>query len=188
MLWLHSAPRATLHVFDLFGLPHSLASRSLVRATYPGRVHFHEGDSRVTVAAFARRVANGTTAPCDLFFVDGAHTGRTPRHDFNNAIRASRPGALVVADDVTVGWNAVKAPWEELVRTRRLIDEKCAEQILCATGRRAVPGRKARLGVWLEDETPLRPCARPRNDARTRSIKKRWCEARVPESKPPHGS
>ena len=97
MLWLHSAPRATLHVFDLFGLPHSLASRSLVRAAYPGRVHFHEGDSRVTVAAFARRVANGTTAPCDLFFVDGAHTGRTPRHDFNNAIRASRPGALVVA-------------------------------------------------------------------------------------------
>ena len=180
MLWLRSAPRASLHVFDLFGLPHSLASRSLVRAAYPGRVRFHEGDSRATVAAFAQRVANRTEAPCDLFFVDGAHTGRTPRHDFGNAIRASRPGAHVVADDVTVGWYAVKLPWEELVRERRLVDERCTEQILCTTGKRAPMGKKGRLGAWLEDSTPLRPCAHARNDATTRSLKKRWCAARVP--------
>ena len=37
------------------------------------------------------------------------------------------------------------------------------------------------LGAWLEDSKPLRPCARARNDATTRSFKKRWCSAQVPK-------
>jgi len=184
LLWLQHAPRAQLHSFDLYGMPFSPASRSFISAAFPGRVTYHAGDSKKTVAEYARSVAAGAAPPCDLWFVDGDHGGETPRLDFRNAMAAAKPGAIVVADDVTVGWSAVKRSWEELVAGGRLSNATCDEEILCAKGRRK-PKQKG-LGKWIEDTGPLRSCFKtatppclPANDATTRCFKKRWCVGRV---------
>lgn len=199
VLWLRSHATAQLRIFDLLALPYSRAARSLVEAAWPGRVRFYEGDSTVAVAAYAAAVGNGTEASCDLVFIDGSHTGETPRLDFANALAASSPGASLVANDVTIGWRTVKLPWDALVRTKQLVEEVCEEQTLCAKGERKRPksGNIAR-GVWIRDTTPLTPCERkpassgsasgrrkakgcvPRNDLTTRCFKKRWCAARIP--------
>ena len=184
-IWLRQIPNAHLHIFDLLGLPHSRASAAFLHATHPRRATFHVGDSITTIARYARQVANGTSSPCDLWFIDGAHTGDTPRLDLEHALASARPGAVVVADDVTVGWFAVKRPWDALIKTRRLRDELCDEQILCAKGRRRPATRKGGRGVWMGDVGPPLPCDTrprcvPRNDDTTRCFKKRWCAARIP--------
>ena len=182
LLWLRQRASARLVVFDLFGLPHSLASLAFVRGVYPGRVTAIPGNSRVTVTAFADQVANGTQAPCDIWFVDGDHTGETPRVDLWNAVRASRAGAVVIADDVTTGWFAVKRTWDRLVSAGHLRHERCQEEVLCAKGVRA-PSRRGGKGKWLGDSSPLSSCEAPRcvprNDATTRCFKKRWCWAKA---------
>ena len=96
---LLNSTSAQLHEFDLGALPYSKGSRSFVEAHYPGRAHFHLGYSQRTVAAFVRSVHAGDELPCDFWYVDGAHTGTVPYTDLLNALNASSPSAVIMADD-----------------------------------------------------------------------------------------
>lgn len=59
--------------------------------------HVVRGDSAIMGPSF---FANHSEIACDLFHVDGHHGGEHPAIDLRTAIAATRPGALVVMDDV----------------------------------------------------------------------------------------
>jgi predicted O-methyltransferase YrrM len=106
VVWLE-ATRAKLVEFDLLNLDYSRASRRFVESRYPGRITFHQGPSRLTLPLYAERVANGTAPACDLWLLDGDH-GKNVQHDFMNAIAASRPGTIVIADDAGLAFPYVR--------------------------------------------------------------------------------
>ena len=109
VLWLEGTETRVI-LFDLLGLPYSIASRRFVDTRYPGRTSFHVGDSKTTVRSYADRVLNGTARPCDLWSIDGDH-GIHAKIDFLNALDASRDGTIVVADDAGLRFPFVRKFW-----------------------------------------------------------------------------
>ena len=89
-------PEVTVHAFDLKAWLYSNVTAALLRTTFGARFHLIEGDSTLTVPAWAARHPHA----CDLTFVDGDHTLQGAMIDLLNANLAVRDGALAVADDI----------------------------------------------------------------------------------------
>ncbi len=72
-------------------------------AEFPGRVHFHRGDSR---EALPRLATHRPDLDFDLFHVDGGHTDALCRADVANCLRLARGGRgkHLVLDDVHASW------------------------------------------------------------------------------------
>jgi len=85
-----------VHAFDLKAWLYSNVTAALLRTTFGARFHLIEGDSTLTVPAWAARHPHA----CDLTFVDGDHTLQGAMIDLLNANLAVRDGALAVADDI----------------------------------------------------------------------------------------
>jgi hypothetical protein len=70
---------------------------------FPGRVHFHRGDSR---EALPRLATHRPDLDFDLFHVDGGHTDTLCRADVSNCLRLARGGRgkHLVLDDVHASW------------------------------------------------------------------------------------
>ena len=70
---------------------------------FPGRVHFHRGDSR---EALPRLATHRPELDFDLFHVDGGHTDMLCRADVSNCLRLARGGRgrHLVLDDVHASW------------------------------------------------------------------------------------
>ena len=70
---------------------------------FPGRVHFHRGDSRETLPRLA---THRPELDFDLFHVDGGHTDALCRTDVSNCLRLARGGRgkHLVLDDVHASW------------------------------------------------------------------------------------
>ncbi len=80
----------------------SPASR-ILPASFPGRVHFHRGDSREALPGLA---THRPELDFDLFHVDGGHTDALCRADVSNCLRLARGGRgkHLVLDDVHASW------------------------------------------------------------------------------------
>ena len=150
IVWLHGSA-AVLKEFDvgpMKGVPWHNGSRAFIEAIYPSRVQFFIGDSRETVAHYAKRVAAGLEPPCDLWYVDGLHSDNGPSADLHNALRASSPRAYVIADDCTRRFIAVKTAFNQ---------HKDAGTIYNVThGYRKLPyiGDKAWCAGWFNTSVP----------------------------------
>jgi predicted O-methyltransferase YrrM len=125
VMWLHGT-RAHLVEFDLQSLPYSAASRSFVERSFPGRVHFHVGKSRQTVASYAAAVHNGSAPPCDLWLVDGDH-GIGAKDDMLNALAASRAGTVVVVDDASLRFPLLRKYWRIHVAIGSIRELACVQ-------------------------------------------------------------
>ena len=68
----------------------------------------------------AERVEAGHEPPCDVWFIDGLHTGFGPYLDLRNAHRAAHNHTLVFADDCTNRFPAVRHAWHVLMDEGRL--------------------------------------------------------------------
>jgi hypothetical protein len=70
---------------------------------FPGRVHFHPGDSREVLPVLA---THRPELDFDLFHVDGGHTDALCRADVSNCIRLARGGRgkHLVLDDINASW------------------------------------------------------------------------------------
>ena len=88
--------------------------------SYPGRFHMHGGDSMQTIANYVRRVRVGSAPQCDLWYVDGAHTGKAPAKDLQNAIDSARNGTTLIADDCTRHWGHVLDAWTRLLGSHKV--------------------------------------------------------------------
>ena len=113
----------TLHDFDLPRAPFANASRTLLQKLYPGRITFHDGDSKFTVPEFSRRAASAGLR-CDLWFVDGAHGFDLPRRDLGAALSAARPGSVIVADDCTTRFPRVPVAWTAFVNAGIIVPDR----------------------------------------------------------------
>jgi len=110
-IWLEQPSQARLLSFDLGAEPYSESARAFVRTMYPGRLTYFKGDTTKTLPRFASRVESGDEPPCDLWYIDGGHQGKVPASDINSAWRASHDGTIMVADDCTGRFQAVRDAW-----------------------------------------------------------------------------
>ena len=135
-IWLEAPSVARLHSFDMAQEPYSESSQAFVHQMYPGRLTFHRGDSTVTMPRHAADVEAGRQPPCDLWFIDGGHSGKVPASDLEHAWRASHNGTLVVADDCTGRFQDVRNAWRAML---------AAGKIAPLNGTRASDGGSGRL-------------------------------------------
>ena len=119
-LWLEGTD-AVLYSFDLPVTGYAIAARNLSAALYPGRVHFHDGTSALTVPEFVKSIQAGLSPACDLWYVDGMHSGSLVLHDMRYAVKASHNGTLIIADDCTRHWNDVPTAWHRLNKEYTLL-------------------------------------------------------------------
>jgi hypothetical protein len=70
---------------------------------FPGRVHFHRGDSREVLPYLATQRRD---LDFDIFHVDGGHTTELCRADISNCLRlgARGQGKHLVLDDINASW------------------------------------------------------------------------------------
>jgi len=149
---------ASLIEFDLHNLTYSAANVALFESMYPGRLSLRKGDSTLTVAQFVEEALARQAAaqpPCDRFFIDGNHQNPTVAIDFANAMRATRSGGLVMADDTTARFADVLSEWTALVRRGLLTSPTCQSYTL--------PRPAGLKGFCWGERT-----ARPADDARGR--------------------
>jgi hypothetical protein len=124
-VWLEGTGVKLLQSFDLPLNAPAVGARNLSRALYPGRIQFHEGPTKQTLAPFVESVLSGQTPPCDLWYIDGLHTYQYREHygpgnDMASAVRASRNGTIIIADDCTNHWAAVSGSWKQLLHPERV--------------------------------------------------------------------
>ena len=96
-----------VHSFDLLANAWSTAAVQMIQHLFPGRFVMHQGNSQVSVQRYAADVEAGRAPRCDLWYIDGLHTGDGPRRDMVNALAASHNGTIMFADDCTRHWVAV---------------------------------------------------------------------------------
>ena len=96
-----------VHSFDLLANAWSTAAVQMIQHLFPGRLVMHQGNSQVTVQRYADEVKAGRAPRCDLWYIDGLHTGDGPRKDMVNALASSHNGTIILADDCTRHWVAV---------------------------------------------------------------------------------
>ena len=127
MLWSNS--ESTLLSFDLEDLDYSQRSLEYVERMFPDRVTRVSGDSLDTLAARVVQQQQGALEDlCDLFSIDGKHEGEHPKLDFQHALKLTRKGGYLVADDVSPrSFPDVVAAWETLVTTEQITDARCEE-------------------------------------------------------------
>ena len=113
-IWLEGTDVETVHSFDLLTNPWSTASATLVKAMYPGRFYMYQGDSVKSVARW-NEMREPSAPKCDLWLVDGKHTGREPIIDMRNALASSRNGTTMIADDCHRHYAAVLNAWQKLL-------------------------------------------------------------------------
>ena len=124
-LWLY-AGFAPVYSFDLLALPHSATAVELLNLVFPGALQTYRGNTWDTLPEFVESDKD----TCDLTMVDGSHTGKFPSNDINSAIAMGRSAGLVIADDVTHGWPAVRSAWTWAVDNGMIEHDDCDEEHL----------------------------------------------------------
>lgn len=103
----------------------AVAAAHLKAAYGDARLQIFLGFSKNTVPLVARAGGAGGAggrwddAPCDVAFIDGGHEYTSVRADLANLAAASRPGAVVLVDDVAPGdasMRGVVRAWREAAR------------------------------------------------------------------------
>ena len=121
VIWLEPPSTATLHSFDLGSEPYSQSSQAFVHALYPSRLTFHAGDTVATLPVHASLVEHGKAPPCDLWYIDGWHSGNVPMSDLKHAWRSSHNGTVVIADDCTGRFKDVRKAWHDMQQQGKIL-------------------------------------------------------------------
>lgn len=120
-IWLEPPSTVTLHSFDLAAEPYSQSSQAFVHRLYPSRLTFHPGETTATLPQHASLVEEGKQPPCDLWYIDGGHSGKVPMSDLTHAWRSSRNGTTVIADDCTGRFKDVRKAWHDLEQQGKIL-------------------------------------------------------------------
>lgn len=172
-IWLQPPSVARLHSFDMAVEPYSQSSQAFVHALFPGRLTFHRGDTMATLPKHAALVEAGRERPCDLWFVDGGHSGRVPYSDLEHAWRSAHDGTVIVADDCTGRFQDVRNAWHRMLSEGKIVP---------LNGTRMHDGGSGRLTQHAPSPGQPVPSARVRPYMYIVGIKG-WCSGVV--AKPP---
>jgi hypothetical protein len=113
-IWLEGSDVEVVHSFDLLVNPYSTGSVELIKAMYPGRFFMHAGDSVKVVPRFNQEQRRANAPPCDLWYVDGWHNGKTPYYDMQHVMHSARNGTTIIADDCHRHWPSVLDGWDKM--------------------------------------------------------------------------
>ena len=139
MLFLDTLPNAIVHEWDL-GERYGPKNAQLLTRVYPGRFHYHAGDSARTLPAF---VKENPDVMCDVLFIDGAKGLVRRYHDVLLFGQIAKPGALIFGDEANskqcmsgqvdeqdalcaAGAEQTEHAWNRLVRSNVLTYEACS--------------------------------------------------------------
>lgn len=126
--FLAAAPprRSRLVSFDLMAYTYSATAASLVSAAFPSQLRVISGSSFDTVPAFAQE--HGRV--CDLFSIDGDHTYAGVAADIRSAVAATRPGGVVILDDMDYATHrGSRLAFEHALRSGYVTDPVCVENV-----------------------------------------------------------
>ena len=103
LLCLSANPDLVYHGVDINEHSYTAECVAFLASEFPGRVHFHPGDSREVLPVLA---THRRELDFDVFHVDGGHTDELCRADVSNCIRLAggRPGKHLVLDDINASW------------------------------------------------------------------------------------
>jgi hypothetical protein len=103
LLCLSANPNLVYHGVDLNVHAYTEPCLRYLEREFPGRVHFHPGDSREILPYLA---SHRRELEFDIFHVDGGHTDALCRADVSNCLRLARGGAgkHLLLDDINASW------------------------------------------------------------------------------------
>jgi Methyltransferase domain len=103
LLALSGNPSLAFHGVDIGSHQYTAPCITYLMKEFPGRVHYHRGDSREVLPYLATHRAE---LDFDIFHVDGGHTDEVCRADVSNCIRLARGGAgkHLLLDDINASW------------------------------------------------------------------------------------
>ena len=103
LLCLSANPDLVYHGVDIGFHAYTRTCADFLAKEFPGRFHFHPGDSREVLPRLA---THRTDLDFDLFHVDGGHTDELCRADISNCLRLAKGGAgkHLVLDDINASW------------------------------------------------------------------------------------
>ena len=100
---LSANPALIYHGVDINEHKYTAECVRYLSAEFPGRVHFHSGDSREVLPYLA---AHRPELDFDIFHVDGGHTDEICRADVGNCLRLANSGRgkHLLLDDINASW------------------------------------------------------------------------------------
>jgi len=103
LLALSANPHLIYHGVDINQHKYTAHCVDYLREEFPGRVHFHPGDSREVLPYLA---THRPDLDFDIFHIDGGHTDEVCRADISNCIRLARGGSgkHLLLDDINASW------------------------------------------------------------------------------------
>ncbi len=103
LLALSANPNLVYHGVDIGFHKYTEPCIRYLEREFPGRVHFHHGDSREVLPYLA---THRRDLDFDIFNVDGGHTHELCRSDISNCVRlaASGRGKHLMLDDINASW------------------------------------------------------------------------------------
>lgn len=103
LLALSANPSLVYHGVDLGIHRYTAPCVDYLKAEFPGRVHFWQGDSREVLPYLATLRSD---LDFDVFHVDGGHTSELCRADIANCLRLARGGRgkHLLLDDINASW------------------------------------------------------------------------------------
>jgi len=140
-VFLMANPTAKYITFDLGELSWSVGQVEYISKMFPNRVTYVKGDSHTAIARYQNEHPE---TKCDLWSIDGDH-GPNSRLDFEAARNMASPHGLVLADDCTQSFPAVKEVWRQL----QILDQ--VKNLYCHNEDRMYGGYHKGwcLGSWL---------------------------------------
>ena len=101
--FISANPDLVYHGVDIGFHAYTRTCADFLAKEFPGRFHFHPGDSREVLPRLA---THRTDLDFDLFHVDGGHTDELCRADISNCLRLAKGGAgkHLVLDDINASW------------------------------------------------------------------------------------
>lgn len=118
VLFLIAAPATTVYTFDPLKLAYSERTISNIRRIFPKRFRYIMGTPADTLPWF-----KGQKVQCDIASVDGNATAALT--DFVNAIKISRVGGLLMANEMSTDEPGYEKAWGELVKAGYIKDPVC---------------------------------------------------------------
>lgn len=104
VLFLEAAPKARVLSLDFGDKPWTRRQGELLKKAYGDRFELRIGSSAVTLPKYheeQKKLDVTDRRPCDMALIDGAKTYDGRLTDLRNMQTASRPGALLLLDEVT---------------------------------------------------------------------------------------
>jgi hypothetical protein len=120
-IFLLANPNARYIVFDFGEQIYSQQQIDYINNLFPNRMTYVKGNSQIEIDKYHQI---NPSVSCDLWSIDGDH-GPNAERDFEAARKMAPRGGLVLADDCTESFPAIKVIWQRFQEQKKLKSLHC---------------------------------------------------------------